>query len=387
FLVDVLDARDRRGDHRSRRRSRRCERLPAKVRLSVRWQQQPSIRPNIRVSSSVATLLAVDADDPKAGSHGNGKVRYSILSPPEETLPFHLDRGHRTPRAGAAAATQSPVWPAAQSADSSSGRRYAGFRIDGNSDGDGVDRRGGGGCGVGQFNYVCHRRSVEIVADKKPKAPGAAGSGGGGSSDSLLIAAGLASVTCAFVLILGLGVGAIVCRRRCLVALTGQSHLQHHQHHQTELSAASASSAPAAPWQRFRKWSQADLCRGSTPKRCSPTAAVDFRDDAAAAEALRLLTLAEAAATVPDCSRLLRDSGSLLRTAGHQRGPNRIDLSDAQIWSGRTSRPAAAAADPQLTYITLMACEQHGNSQQAAAAAAAEPVAEEKKLRIWSGPG
>uniref|UniRef100_A0A1I8HXJ6 Cadherin domain-containing protein n=1 Tax=Macrostomum lignano TaxID=282301 RepID=A0A1I8HXJ6_9PLAT len=222
FLVDVLDARDRRAttevvvevDDVNDCRPRFV--YPSAGNSSLR------IRPNIRVSSSVATLLAVDADDPKAGSHGNGKVRYSILSPPEETLPFHLDAdtGHLV--------LVRPLPPSLLSG------RPLNLRIRARDGGTpalestetltvtvSTDAEAAAAASDSSTTSVIDAPSklwptkVGGGGDRAEGA-GSGGSGGGGSSDSLLIAAGLASVTCAFVLILGLGVGAIVCRRRCL---------------------------------------------------------------------------------------------------------------------------------------------------------------------------
>uniref|UniRef100_A0A1I8FAW2 Uncharacterized protein n=1 Tax=Macrostomum lignano TaxID=282301 RepID=A0A1I8FAW2_9PLAT len=133
------------------------------------------------------------------------------------------------------------------------------------------------------------------------------------------------------------------------VALTGQSHLQHHQHHQPELSAILSILSTSCSWPGgFVNAPSADLCQRVDSQRCSPTAAVDFRDDAAAAEAL------------PDCAddchiRKVWDERPC--PAGVLKPVNQSAAQNAQIWSGRTSRSSSgSAADPQLTYITLMAC-------------------------------
>uniref|UniRef100_A0A1I8HXP0 Uncharacterized protein n=1 Tax=Macrostomum lignano TaxID=282301 RepID=A0A1I8HXP0_9PLAT len=184
------------------------------------------------------------------------------------------------------------------------------------------------------------------------------------------------------------------------VALTGQSHLQHHQHHQQSYQHPQHPQHQLLLGSGFVNAPRLTSAEGRR-QRCSPTAAVDFRDDAAAAEATETVPMTatsgksrwdEAAATVPDCSRLLRDSGSLLRTAGAPAGAGvlkPVTQSAAQRRPDlvRAHQPSSSgsAADPQLTYITLMACEQHGNSQQQQQQRSG--VAEEKKLRIWSGAG
>uniref|UniRef100_A0A1I8FQ45 Uncharacterized protein n=1 Tax=Macrostomum lignano TaxID=282301 RepID=A0A1I8FQ45_9PLAT len=87
-----------------------------------------------------------------------------------------------------------------------------------------------------------------------------------------------------------------------------------------------------------------------------------------------------------DCSRLLQTPQRQRQPAADcgvtSERPNRIDLSaplpvlesSSRSPNRQHRRPdlvrahqpssSGSAADPQLTYITLMACEQHGNSQQ-----------------------
>ncbi|PAA55853.1 hypothetical protein BOX15_Mlig026901g2 [Macrostomum lignano] len=235
------------------------------------------------------------------------------------------------------------------------------------------------------------------------------------------------------------------------VALTGQSHLQHHQHHQQSYQHPQHPQHQLLLGSGFVNAPRLTSAEGRR-QRCSPTAAVDFRDDAAAAEATetvpmtatsgksrwdefqptrmlqqqqqllqmqhqRLSAAAAAAASSsdgggcsasasenepnsPSSSNQQTDSGGggcdcsrLLQTPQRQRQPaadcgvtserpNRIDLSaplpvlesSSRSPNRQHRRPdlvrahqpssSGSAADPQLTYITLMACEQHGNSQQ-----------------------
>uniref|UniRef100_A0A1I8FE36 Protein kinase domain-containing protein n=1 Tax=Macrostomum lignano TaxID=282301 RepID=A0A1I8FE36_9PLAT len=293
-------------------------------------------------------------------------VRYSILSPPEETLPFHLDADNRTPRAGAAAATQSPVWPALN------------LRIRAR-DGDAEAAAAASDSSTTSVIDAPSKLWPTKVGGGGDRAEGAGSGGerGGGSSDSLLIAAGLASVTCAFVLILA------------SIALTGQSHLQHHQHHQQRLSASSASSATCS-WQlapaRFRNAARLTSAEGRR-QRCSPTAAVDFRDDAAAAEATETVPMTATSGKSRWDERQRQPAADCGVTSER---PNRIDLSaPLRCWSPQAavtqsaaqtprSGPGAPAVQqraarrpPKLTYITLMvlrAARQTRSKQQQAAA-------------------
>uniref|UniRef100_A0A1I8HX74 Uncharacterized protein n=1 Tax=Macrostomum lignano TaxID=282301 RepID=A0A1I8HX74_9PLAT len=180
------------------------------------------------------------------------------------------------------------------------------------------------------------------------------------------------------------------------VALTGQSHLQHHQHHQQSYQQPQHPQHQLLLGSGFVNGARLTSAEGRR-QRCSPTAAVDFRDDAAAAEATETVPMTATSGKSRwdetdsggggcDCSRLLQTPQRQRQPAADcgvtSERPNRIDLSaplpvlesSSRSPNRQHRRPdlvrahqpssSGSAADPQLTYITLMACEQHGNSQQ-----------------------
>uniref|UniRef100_A0A1I8FIN1 ELM2 domain-containing protein n=1 Tax=Macrostomum lignano TaxID=282301 RepID=A0A1I8FIN1_9PLAT len=106
------------------------------------------------------------------------------------------------------------------------------------------------------------------------------------------------------------------------------------------------------------------------------------------------LTLAEAAATVPDCSRLLRDSGKPAADCGVTSepapgcwSPQAVTIGSKYAQDLVLGAPAvqqrAARRPPANLHNTIGPASKLANSQQQQAAAAAEPVAEEGRLRIW----